>query len=90
VRLTGGDAFEGEGVMTFGDDAQHALRFRSVQAGHLGPSTAPGIMAGTVSWRVDGGSGRFQSATGFVSSTFTLTESGELSDYHCGLIFLPD
>ena len=90
VRLTGGDAFEGEGVMTFGDEGQHALRFRSLQSGHLGPSSQRGLMAGAVSWRVEGGSGRFESATGFVTSTFTLTESGELSDYHCGLIFLPE
>jgi hypothetical protein len=39
---------------------------------------------------VDGGTGQFNSATGFVTSAFTLSESGELSEYHCGLIFLPE
>ena len=90
VRLAGQDAFEGRGVLTFGDDGEHELRFATVQAGHLGPSTLPGVMAGTVSWRVEGGSGRFQSATGFISSTFTLSGSGELDEYDCGLIFLTD
>jgi hypothetical protein len=47
-------------------------------------------MAGTVSWRVEGGSGRFSTASGFIASAFTLSDSGEISDYHCGLIFLED
>jgi hypothetical protein len=90
IRLAGRDTFEGEGVLTFGDEGEHALRFKAIQTGHLGPSTTPGTMAGVVSWRVDGGSGRFEAATGFVASTFTLNDSGELSDYHCGLLFLRD
>ena len=88
VRLTDQDTFEGKGVLTFGDEGEHELRFATVQAGHLGPSALPGVMAGGVSWRVEGGSGRFESASGFIASTFTLTGSGELSDYHCGLIFI--
>lgn len=90
VRLTGGDTFEGSGVLTFGDDGEHAVHFSSIQSGHLRPGIAPGVMAGAVSWRVEGGSGRFKSASGFITSTFTLKDSGELSDYHCGLIFFPE
>src|SRR5215469_8958818 len=90
VRLAGNEAFEGRGVLTFGDSGEHELRFATVQAGRLGPSALPGVMAGTVSWRVEGGTGRFKSATGFIASAFTLTSSGELSEYHCGLIFIAD
>jgi hypothetical protein len=90
VRLAGQDAFEGKGVLTFGDAGDHELRFTTVHAGHLGSTAVPGVMAGTVSWRVEGGSGRFESATGLITSTFTLSSSGELSDYHCGLIFVRD
>jgi hypothetical protein len=90
VRLAGQDAFEGRGVLTFGDAGEHELRFATVQAGHLGPSALPDVLAGTVSWRVEGGTGRFESATGFITSTFTLTGSGELSEYHCGLIYIAD
>ena len=89
-RLYGANAFEGEGVLAFGDDGEHALQFKTAEKGHLSPSALPGVMAGTVIWRVEGGTGRFVSATGFVASTFTLTDSGELSDYHCALIFLTD
>ena len=90
MRLTGEDAFEGKGVLTFGDEGEHGLQFATVHAGHLGPSAVPGMMAGSVSWHVKGGTGRFQSATGLITSTFTLTDSGELSEYHCGLIFVAD
>jgi hypothetical protein len=90
VHLTDHHGFEGQGVLTFGDEGEHELRFKTVQPGHLSPSPAPGVMSGTVSWRVEGGSGRFKAATGFIASTFTLSEAGELSDYHCGLIFIPD
>jgi hypothetical protein len=90
VHLAGQDGFEGKGVLTFGDAGEHELRFATVHAGHLGPSALPGVMAGTVSWRVEGGTGRFESATGFITSTFTLTASGELNEYHCGLIFIAD
>ena len=88
VRLGEQHAFEGEGVLTFGEEGEHALHFKTVENGYLGPSAVSGLMAGTVSWRVDGGSGQFNSATGFITSTFTLNEAGELNDYHCGLIFL--
>ena len=90
IHVTEQHGFEGEGVLTFGDEGEQELRFKSVQPGHLSPSPLPGVMAGAVTWRVEGGSGRYQNATGFITSTFTLTDSGELSDYHCGLIFLSD
>jgi hypothetical protein len=90
VRLTEKHGFEGEGVLTFGDEGEHGISFKTVEAGHLGPSPLPSVMSGTVSWRVEGGSGRFKAATGFIASTFTLSEAGELSDYHCGLLFIPD
>jgi hypothetical protein len=90
VRLAGRDAFEGKGVLTFGEEGEHALRFSTVEAGRLGPSAVPGVLAGAASWRVDGGAGRFESASGFITTTFTLTDSGELSEYHCGLIFVGD
>jgi hypothetical protein len=43
-----------------------------------------------VSWHVQGGKGRFQSAKGLITSTFTLSDSGDLSEYHCGLLFVAD
>jgi hypothetical protein len=88
IRLASQNAFEGKGILTFGDEGEHELRFATVHAGHLGPSAVPGIMTGSVSWHIQGGTGRFRSATGLITSTFTLTDAGELSEYHCGLIFV--
>lgn len=90
VHLTGQDAFEGKGVLTFGAEGEHELRFATVHPGHLGRSAVPGMMTGSVSWHIQGGSGRFESASGLISSTFTLTDSGDLHEYHCGLIFIAD
>lgn len=86
MRMSGQDAFEGKGVLTFGDEGEHELRLSTVHPGHLAPSAISGVMAGAVNWRIDGGTGRFQSATGFIASTFTLSDSGELSEYQCGSI----
>ena len=90
LRLHGQDAFDGTGVLTFGDDGDHALRFSTLATGHLAPSAAPGVMTGAVSWKIDGGSGNFEGASGVITSAFTLTESGDLSEYHCGLLFVPE
>jgi hypothetical protein len=90
LRLHGQNTFDGTAVLAFGDDANHALRFSTIATGHLAPSAAPGVMAGAVSWKVDGGSGTFEGASGVITSAFTLTESGDLSEYHCGLIFVPE
>ena len=90
VHLVSEDAFQGKGVLAFGDEGKHELRFATVHAGHLGRSALPGVMTGSVSWHVQGGTGRFESATGLITSTFTLSDSGELSEYHCGFIFVTD
>lgn len=90
LRITGPDCFEESGFITFGDEADHVLRFSTLGQGHLTSGVAPGTMAGTVSWKVEGGAGQFARAQGFITSTFLLTDSGDLSDYHSGLILLPD
>lgn len=90
IHLTGQELFEGSGVLTFGEDAEHALRFSSGKAGQLRPSGIPGVLAGAVSWKVDGGEGWFASASGYITSAFTVTGTGELSEYQFGLVFLPE
>ena len=90
LRITSPDSFEQSGVITFGDETDHVLRFSTVGKGHFTSDMAPGVMAGTVSWKVQGGEGQFARAQGFITSTFLLTESGDLNDYHSGVIFLPE
>ena len=51
LHLTRDGAFEGSGALTFGEEGEHAVQFKSAHKGHLGPSVAPGVMAGSVSWK---------------------------------------
>ena len=90
LRVTGEDSFQEDGTIVFGDDSEHALRFSTAGPGHLKSSPDPRTLAGTASCNIRGGRGQFAAASGFITSTFTLTDSGELNDFHSGLIFLPE
>jgi hypothetical protein len=90
LRATGVDEFEEEGAISFGDDSEHLLRFSTVGHGHFTKDAVAGMMTGSANWKVEGGEGQFASASGFISAAFTLSDTGERCDYHCGLIFLPD
>ena len=90
LRVTGSDSFQEDGIIAFGDDSEHLLRFSTIGEGHLTACLDPGTMAGTVICNINGGKGQFVAASGFINSTFTLTESGELNDHQSGLIFLPE
>jgi hypothetical protein len=87
MHLTGAHTFSETGTITFGD--QHVLRVTSAYEGHLGPSSVAQTVAGTVTWSVEGGEGQFANAHGQITSNFTLSESGEVNDYHFGVLFLP-
>ena len=90
LRATGGDEFHEEGSISFGEDSEHLLRFSTVGTGHMTSGLAPGVTAGSATWKVEGGEGQFAEARGFITTAFTLSDTGERSDYHCGLIFLPE
>jgi len=87
VRLVGEHAFTETGTISFGDD-DHELRFSTVGQGHMGPSADEKYSAGTVTWKVDGGEGQFEGASGYITSNFLVTEEGEVTDYQFGVIFL--
>jgi hypothetical protein len=90
LRVTGPDEFEEDGTITFGGDSEHLLRFSTIGQGHVAAGVEPGTMAGTSSWKVNSGEGQFAAARGFITSNFTINGTGERSDFHCGLIFLPE
>jgi hypothetical protein len=90
LRLTGPEQFEETGEITFGDDSEHVLRFSTAGAGHMVAGPEPGVTTGAVSWKVEGGKGQFTDAQGFITSNFTIDQSGERSDFHCGVIFVPE
>ena len=86
VTLTGETSFLEAGTIAFGDG--NVLRFSTVEHGYLGPSVDPDLQAGAVMWKIDGGEGQFDGASGFITSNFTLGKEGAVTDYHFGLIFL--
>jgi hypothetical protein len=87
VRIKTPDSFIESGTITFGE-GDHSLRFSTVGQGHLGPSADPKQMHGCVIWRVDGGEGQFEGATGLITSNFTLSDTGDVVDHHFGVIFV--
>jgi hypothetical protein len=80
--------FREHGTIVFGPDSE--LRFRTLGTGHLAPSATPGLRHGTVTWELDGGSGRLLGATGRITSNFTVTDEGDVADEQLGLIFLSE
>jgi hypothetical protein len=87
VKMTGPKHFTESGSITFGD-GDHTLTFSTVGQGELIPSADPKEMSGAVTWKVDSGEGQFAGATGYITSNFLVSDQGEVTDYHFGLIFL--
>jgi hypothetical protein len=80
-----GSAFEASGSITFGVD--HTLRFRTL-SGDLVTTPDRHLRQGTAIAAVEGGTGQFEHASGRISSNFMLSDTGELTDYHTGLVFI--
>ncbi len=86
VTLTGKTSFKESGTIAFGE--RHRLRFSTVGEGYLGPSPTAKQSHGSVMWKVEGGEGQFEGATGLITSNFTFTESGEVVDNQLGVIYI--
>jgi hypothetical protein len=74
------------GELRFGDGSAFTFRAR----GALGTSPDPTRRHGTAVLEVTGGSGRFGGVRGYVTSNFLLSDTGELTDHHLGLLFLAE
>jgi hypothetical protein len=87
VRITAPNIFTEKGSISFGED--HRLLFSCFGQGQLIPSTdGSNLMCGAVTWKVEGGEGQFEGATGLITSNFTLSDTGEVNDYQLGLLFI--
>ena len=56
--------------------------------GYLGDSPEPKLKSGAGMWRVDGGEGQFEGASGYITSNFTMDESGHVTDNQLGVIYV--
>ena len=86
VNLTDKGTFQESGTISFGQ--KHRLRFSTIGEGHLGSSPDPKLQHGAVIWKVDGGEGQFEGASGIITSNFFVSDVGEVTDNHFGVIFL--
>jgi hypothetical protein len=86
VTSTGDAGFKETGTITFGERGDR-LRFSTVGQGYIVPSPDPDLKRGCVMWQIDGGEGRFDGALGLITSNFTVSSTGEVTDYHVGVIF---
>lgn len=87
VTSAGEGGFKETGTITFGA-GEHRLRFRTIGQGYIGPSAEPNLRQGAVMWQVEGGEGQFGGAQGLITSNFTITDTGEVTDHQMGVIFV--
>jgi hypothetical protein len=86
VRMTGEKSFSESGTISFG--AGNSLRFSTIGEGYLAGSPQEGLAHGSVMWRVDGGERQFDGATGIITSNFTFSNEGEVTDNQFGVIWV--
>jgi len=89
--LEPGKPFREYGTIAFGPD--HVLRFDTVGTGRMdlvGPDSGDddGLMQGGIVWKVEGGTGMFEGATGIITSNFAVDSAGDVTDYHVGVIYV--
>ncbi len=88
LRFVGGSSFEDVGTVEFGHG--NRLRFQSVGGGHLTNCPDPHLQHGAVVRRVEWGEGQFEGSEGLITSTFFISDFGEVTENHLGLVFVHD
>lgn len=86
VTLLDGDEFELAGTVAFGGG--NALRFRSLGHGVIRPAPQAGLRLASAMCEIDGGAGDLASAAGRITSSFLVSDTGELTEHQVGLVFV--
>ena len=86
VVLTG-EHFHEAGTIEYAGRGQ--VTFETVGVGHIEPSPLSGTQWGAVIWRMTAGTGEFQGATGYTTSNFRVSATGEVVDNHYVRMLLP-
>ena len=88
VQMLEDGEFTEDGTIDFGEAG--TLDFSTIGTGWMGPSAIDGLTHGGISWRVDGGTGPLEGASGIITSNFTVSGSGEVADNQWGAIYAKD
>jgi hypothetical protein len=76
-----------DGTITYGRAG--SVSFDTVGRGHVGPAPGGSGSHGVVMWRITGGDGRFAGAQGLITSNFTVSPDGDVTDDHFVRLYLP-
>jgi hypothetical protein len=87
VTTAGEAGFKETGTITFGE-GRDRLRFSTIGQGYIAPSPVPDLKHGCVVRQVDGGEGQFDGARGLITSNFTVSADGKVTDYQLGVLFV--
>ena len=88
VQMLEDGSFTEDGTIDFGEAG--TLDFTTIGTGWMGPSAVDGLTHGGIIWRIDGGTGPLAGASGIITSNFTVSGAGEVSDNQWGVIFVGD
>jgi hypothetical protein len=81
-------SFLEDGTITYGSAG--SVSFVTVGRGQVGPAPLPGWSHGVVMWRVTSGEGRLAGAQGLITSNFTVSPDGVVTDDHFARLYLPE
>ena len=81
------DGFKETGTIEYAGRGK--VSFETVGLGTLSPSPVADLSCGAVVWRITGGEGEFQGASGHITSNFAVTAAGEAVDNNYSRIFIP-
>jgi hypothetical protein len=86
VTFTSDTSFSETGTVHL--SGSDTLRIHTQQDGLLTPSANPGQLHGAVIWRIVGGTGRFEHATGLITTNFVFDPSvGDGIEEQLGVVF---
>ena len=80
--------FVEDGTIAYGRAG--SISFDTVGRGHVGPAAGGVGSHGVVMWRITGGDGRFAGAQGLITSNFTVSPDGLVTDDHFTRLYLPE
>ena len=80
--------FTEDGTIDFGEAG--SLNFSTIGTGWMGQSAEDGLTHGGISWKVDSGTGPLAGASGIITSNFTVSGAGEVTDNQWGVLFVGD
>ena len=79
------DGFKETGTIEYAGRGK--VNYETVGFGSLGPSPVADLQCGAVIWRITGGEGEFQGASGHITSNFSVNANGEAVDNNYARIF---